>query len=59
MKGNNINKIEIYNVYGAIIKIMKIENAQNVINIYNQPKGVYLFKITTSKGVIAKKIMVK
>jgi len=57
--GNNINKVEITNVNGKIIK--QLEAFGNIIRIdlSEQPKGVYFVKIETKTEVISKKIVIE
>lgn len=51
----NIERVEIYNVAGQLVKVLLKGNTA----VQDLPKGVYLIKVTTDKGVITEKIIKK
>ncbi len=55
ISGEDINEVEIRNVNGEII----YHNGSSPVNVGMQPKGVYLLKIATDKGLIFKKIIIQ
>ena len=55
ISGKNINEVEIRNVNGEMV----YRNGPYPLNISEQPKGVYLLKITTDKGLVFKKIIIQ
>lgn len=55
VQGNRIQKIEIYNALGSMVEV--IDNPGNTINLSSYQAGVYLFKITSERGVLVKKII--
>jgi hypothetical protein len=58
IKGKNIQKIEVINVYGQIIKQYSIINNQStIINLKDEPKGMYFVKIQTTDFIKVKKIL--
>jgi hypothetical protein len=53
ISGNEINELEISNLVGDLI----YKGNSTHINISEEPKGIYLVKITSAKGAITKKII--
>lgn len=57
-KDFSIEKIELFDLSGKIISVIDdCENATIQINIAPYPKGIYLAKITTSKGITTQKVV--
>ena len=54
-----IRKVEVYNMAGTLVK--KAEMNDNVLNmdVTSFAPGAYIAKITTEKGVVSKKLLVK
>ncbi|NOY37507.1 MAG: T9SS type A sorting domain-containing protein [Chlorobi bacterium] len=59
IEGTMIQKIELINIGGQIIKQMLIKDEPLIIDLSQQPKGIYFVKVTVDKGVVTKKIVVK
>ncbi len=58
IKGKYIDSIEVSNIHGQIIKTTVVNNETTLINLKNEPKGIYLIKITTDNGVTTVKKVV-
>lgn len=56
---NNIEQINIYNVYGEEVFAQKANAKQAELNISNLPSGVYVAKIKTGKGTESVKLIKK
>lgn len=54
--GDNINKIEVSSISGQIVLVKK---NTNTLDLNKLAKGVYFIKITTGKGNIVKKLILK
>jgi hypothetical protein len=51
-------QIEIYNLYGQIIRLHKINNEDNPsIDLNKESSGVFFFKIKTNDGSVLKKVL--
>ena len=62
IEGNNIQRIEIKNVNGingGDIKDVTTNKKQLEIDLSQYPKGIYLIKVLTDKGVAAKKVVLE
>ncbi len=58
--GINVSKVELYSILGQKINTWKIKNQSKIkLKINNKSKSVYICKITTNKGKISKKIILK
>ncbi len=57
VQGNGLHFIEIINVNGQIINKSLIEDKQFNIDLSKQPKGIYMVKIVTDKGIVTRKII--
>ena len=55
----NVNKIEMYNVVGAIVYSQQINEMNFQLQLSDLTKGMYFVKVYTNKGTGLKKIMVK
>ncbi len=58
-----VSQIKIYNVLGEVVFQSTIVNPQSIIDISNQPKGIYLVKLTpnvpgTEQEIVTKKIII-
>ncbi|MBT3244619.1 MAG: T9SS type A sorting domain-containing protein [Bacteroidetes bacterium] len=54
---NTIDKIT--NISGQIIKKSRINDKQFDIELGKQPKGIYLVKILTDKGMMFRKVILE
>ncbi|RLD83834.1 MAG: hypothetical protein DRJ10_02700 [Bacteroidetes bacterium] len=59
IEGNNIQRIEIKNVNGGDIKDVTTNKKQLEIDLSQYPKGIYLIKVITDKGVAVKKVVLE
>jgi hypothetical protein len=57
--GKNIESIEIVNIEGQMIKLIKWNNEKYNIDLSARPKGIYMIKIITEKGITIKKIVLE
>lgn len=46
ISGENLSKIEIFNITGQMVLVFDYINDNQTIDLGNQPSGIYLFKIT-------------
>jgi hypothetical protein len=51
------NSVEIFNVTGNLVKVGVIENGSLIINTTDLQKGVYLVKLKSAAGEVARKII--
>ena len=58
VKADNIQKIEITNINGQIIKTIK-NMTTNSFDISNQSKGIYFIKVITNEGISIGKLILK
>jgi hypothetical protein len=58
-KDDRIKRIELYTIDGVIVSHFVINTKQFTYNTSEIAKGIYVFKIYTTKGVVTKKIVVK
>lgn len=61
ISGKDIKSIEIMNIEGQIIKLIKWNNGKYnmYIDLSARPKGIYMIKIITKKGITIKKIVLE
>ncbi|MDD2636288.1 MAG: T9SS type A sorting domain-containing protein [Bacteroidales bacterium] len=59
IEGQNIDLVEIVNVDGQIVKQCSENRKIYIMNLSSFSKGLYLIKITTSKGIINRKIVLE
>ena len=59
IEGEDIKLVEIINITGQTVKQFIIDNYQSSIDLNNQPKGIYLIKVTTDKGITAGKVVLE
>lgn len=59
ISGKKIELIEIFNIEGQIILQIKGYNEKNNIDLIACPKGIYLIKIVTDKGMLIEKIVLE
>jgi len=57
INGKQINQIEIYNLYGQKIRVKKITNKNPFIDLDNECRGIYFFKIKNNESITVKKII--
>jgi hypothetical protein len=50
LPGNSTYKVSAYNVLGQEVNTSVISSVSNTINLSNQPKGVYIYKLLTETG---------
>lgn len=56
---DEIQKVEIYNMAGALVKAVKMNDIHFELDVTSFGPGTYVAKITTEKGVVSKKLLVK
>ena len=54
-----IETVEVYDVYGKLIKTVKVEDHQVVMDLSGNAAGVYFARIYTDKGMVTKQIVKK
>ena len=59
IEGNNIQKIEIKDVNGGTVKAIATTKKHIEIDLSQQPKGIYMIKVLTNKGVAIKKVVLE
>lgn len=57
IEAENIEKIEITNIMGQLIKQIKVNSNKNTIDLSSQPNGIYFIKVVTDKGSAREKIV--
>jgi len=57
VEGKNIETIEVFNIYGKIIKKIKASSDKTSINLNTLAKGTYIIKLTTDDKIITTKIL--
>ncbi|MBC7643427.1 MAG: T9SS type A sorting domain-containing protein [Flavobacterium sp.] len=58
LENSNISEVTIVDLNGRVVKTKKFENVINIeMNIEDLTSGMYLLNITTSAGIITKKII--
>ena len=57
LKGKNIKTIEVFNVYGKIIKEIKVSSDKTLIYSNKLAKGIYILKLTTDDKILTTKIL--
>ncbi|MFO8067836.1 MAG: choice-of-anchor J domain-containing protein [Bacteroidales bacterium] len=55
--GNSIQKIEIFNVLGSLIKSINVSSNKTILNLENFEKGIYIFKMITDQGITTSKVL--
>ncbi|MGC9343476.1 MAG: T9SS type A sorting domain-containing protein [Bacteroidales bacterium] len=58
IRGENLKKISIYNLYGKIVHSSKPGGNYHKIDLSELRKGVYLLKVLTSFGEYSERIVV-
>ncbi len=56
MKGANV---EVYNLVGELISTFAIEGSSYSVDLSAQPAGIYVVKVNTTEGSIAKKVVLE
>jgi len=56
VKGNGIQKIEIYDITGRLINTTASNENKQIVNLSDNSKGIYFVKVTTTKGVEVTKV---
>ena len=59
IQGKNIQSVEIINISGQVIKNFQILNSKFRVDLSEHPKGIYLIKIVTDKGISVEKVAIK
>jgi hypothetical protein len=59
VEGKKMEKIEVINIEGRVIKEIQPLSEKVVINISSESKGIYFIKVLRSDGIIIKKIVLK
>ena len=57
VEGKNIKTIEVFNVYGKIIKEIKVSSGKTSIYLDALAKGTYIFKLTRDDKILTTKIL--
>jgi hypothetical protein len=55
--GADIQQIEVYSLNGILIYSSR-DNSTREINLGQQPKGLYLIKIKTNRGLVVKRVVI-
>ena len=56
---NTINQIKMYNVYGALISNIAVNTQHQQMDVSSLIPGTYLIQITTSNGIITKRVIIQ
>ncbi len=61
VEAEGIERIDIYDIQGMKVKSQKtnIKSQKYELDLSTQPKGIYIIKVTTSKGVAVEKIVLE
>lgn len=59
IKGDDIQKVEVFNVNGQLIRNITINEKQFNIDLSNLLTSMYFVRVTTNNGVFVKKIVIK
>ncbi|MBS2097228.1 T9SS type A sorting domain-containing protein [Carboxylicivirga linearis] len=59
IKAEGIKNVELMNLNGSVINIFNISENQDHINLSDYGKGLYIVRVTTTKGSFSKKIIVE
>ena len=54
-----IENVEVYDVYGKLIKTVKVEDYKAVVDLTANASGIYFARIYTDKGMVTKQIVKK
>ena len=59
IKTDGVVSVEVINIQGELVlsKKTKDKNQNHEIDLSSQPKGIYIIKVTTSKGVVVEKVI--
>ncbi len=52
-----IKNVAVYDIYGKEVLKQEVKDQKYVIDLSTQPKGIYIIKATTSKGVAVEKVV--
>lgn len=55
--GGTIQTIEIFNVFGGLIKRINVTSNRTIINLENYDKGIYIFKMISDNNIITTKVL--
>lgn len=59
VQGKEIQTVEIINISGQIINQLRTNTEEFIIDMSEQPAGIYIVKIETNKGILAKRIILR
>ena len=54
-----IENVEVYDVYGKLIKTVKVEDYKAIVDLTANASGIYFARIITDKGMVTKQIVKK
>ena len=54
-----INNVEVFDIYGKELLKSKIRSTKHEVDLSQQPKGIYIIKVTTNKGVAVEKVVLE
>ena len=54
----SMKRIEVYSMNGVMVESMDCEGVSTQLTVADYPKGVYIVKLYTPKGVATKKLVV-
>ena len=54
-----IENVEVYDVYGKLIKTVKVEDYKAIVDLTANASGIYFARIYTDKGMVTKQIVKK
>jgi hypothetical protein len=57
-ENEEIDHVGIYNINGILVKSTDVENDINSISVLGMSEGIYIVKLSTSNGIITKKIAI-
>ena len=59
VEGNNIHKVEVFNVLGQIVFSNEVETDHLQFDLSKKPAGFYMLRVVTNNGIITNKIIKK
>jgi hypothetical protein len=57
IEGKNIEIIEVFNIYGEIVKKIKVSSDKTNIHLEKVSKGTYIVRLTTDDKILTTKIL--
>lgn len=59
VEAEGMESIEVFDIYGKILKGFENHEGLTEIDLSHQPKGIYIIKVTTSNGVAVEKVILE